>query len=103
MNDVRQLADPLVGIKLQLTLVTLAFFLFVAFQSFQLMRERTNLTELWNSQEPTIQEGFKLRRQLDTLASGTAKLAADGNATAATIIDDLRRQGITVRAPAPQH
>jgi hypothetical protein len=103
MNDLRPLPDPLAGIKLQLTLVTLAFFLFVAFQSFQLMRERTNLIEVWNSQEPTIQEGLKLRRQLDALAGGTAKLAGDGDTAAATIIDDLRRQGITVRPPAQGH
>jgi len=91
------------GTKIQLALVTLALFVMVAFQSVQLIRERGNLAELRTNQEPTIQEGFKLRKQLDTLANETARLAADGDAGASAIIDDLRRQGITVKPPADGH
>jgi hypothetical protein len=86
--------------KLQLTLLTLALFLMVAFQCVQLIRERASLAELRTTQEPTIQEGLKLRKQLDTLASRTAQLAADGDTGASAIIDDFRRQGITLRPPA---
>ncbi len=89
--------------RLQLALLTVALFVMVAFQSVQLIRERSNLAELWTNQEPTIQEGLKLRRQLDALAGETARLAADGDAGAGTIIDDLRRQGITVKPPAASH
>jgi hypothetical protein len=88
------------GSRLQLGLVTLALFLLVVFQTIQLVRDRTRLAEATVAQEPTMQEAQKLRRQLDTLASGTARLAADGNANAAAIIEDLRRQGIAFRPPA---
>jgi hypothetical protein len=88
------------GSRLQLTLVTLALFLMVAFQCVQLIRERASLAELWTTQEPTIQEGLRLRKQLDTLASETAQLAAGGDTGASAIIDDFRRQGITLRPPA---
>ena len=85
---------------MQLALVILALVLLAGFQTVQLIRERSSLDELSAAQEPTVQEGLKLRRQLDTLAGKTAQLAAEGNASAAAIIADLRRQGITVRAPS---
>ncbi len=88
------------GTKVQLALVTLALFLMVAFQSVQLIRERGNLAELQANQEPTIQEGLRLRKQLDTLANETAQLAAGGDTGASAIIEELRRQGITVKPPA---
>jgi hypothetical protein len=86
--------------RLQLTLLTLALFVMVVFQTVQLVRERTTLAEVWTNQEPTIQEGIRLRRQLDALATETARLAADGDAGASSIIGDLRRQGITVKPPS---
>jgi hypothetical protein len=89
--------------KIQLTLVTLAVFVMVAFQSVQLIRERGNLGDVLTNQEPTIQEGIKLRKQLDTLANETARLAAAGDAGASAIIEELRRQGITVKPPANGH
>jgi len=86
--------------RLQLALLTLALFVMVVFQTVQLIRERSTLGEVWANQEPTIQEGVRLRRQLDALATETSRLAADGDAGASTIIDDLRRQGITIKPPA---
>jgi hypothetical protein len=89
--------------KIQLALVTLALFVMVAFQSVQLIRERSNLGDVRANQEPTIQEGVKLRKQLETLANETARLAAAGDAGATAIIEELRRQGITVKPPADGH
>jgi len=86
--------------RLQLALLTLALFVMVVFQTVQLVRERSTLAEVWANQEPTIQEGVRLRRQLDALATETARLAADGDVGASAIIDDLRRQGITIKPPA---
>jgi hypothetical protein len=91
------------GSKIQLALVTLALFVMVAFQSVQLIRERSNLGDVRSNQEPTIQEGIKLRKQLETLANDTARLAAAGDAGASTIIEELRRQGITVKPTADGH
>ncbi len=99
-DDQQRPAEQRDWVKAQLALVTLSLFLLITFQSIQLIRDRASLSELATAQEPTIQEGIKLRRQLDTLAGKTAQLAAEGDASAGAIISDLRRQGITVRAPA---
>lgn len=89
-HDFRRLQIPL-------GLVVLGFFIMVAFQSVQLVRERGHIIDTRAAQEPIVQEGMKLRQQLDSLASKTAQLADSGNAHAKAIIDDLRRQGITVK------
>jgi hypothetical protein len=83
----------------QLTLISVAFFLMVGFQTFALIRDRITLTNVRVTQEPTIQQSLKVRQQLDALAKGVARLADAGNANAKNIIDDLRRQGITVNNP----
>ena len=89
--------------RVQLALVTLALFVMVAFQTVQLIRERGNLADALATQEPAIQQGLKLRKQLDTLATETARLAAAGDAGASAIIEELRREGITVKPPADAH
>ena len=38
------------------------------------------------------------RASLDALAVGTARLAADGNASARAVIEELRKRGVTVNA-----
>lgn len=96
-------ARQLDGTKIHLTLVTLALFVMVAFQTVQLFRERDNLDQLRTNRESTILEGRKLRKQLDTLATETARLAAAGDTAASAIIEDLRREGITVKPPADAH
>jgi hypothetical protein len=93
--------DPAMGesrrLQIPLALVVLGFFIMVAFQAVQLFREYGHTGEIRAAQEPTIQEGTKLRQQLDSLASKTAQLADAGNANAKAIIDELKRQGITVK------
>jgi hypothetical protein len=39
----------------------------------------------------------KLRQQLDSLAARTAQLAESDNAGAKAVIDEMRRQGITIK------
>jgi hypothetical protein len=83
---------------LPLGLLVLGFVLMVGFQTVQLIRERGNLFELQLAQEPTVQEGAKLRQQLDSLAKKTAALADAGNISAKAVIEEMRRQGITIKA-----
>jgi regulatory protein YycI of two-component signal transduction system YycFG len=80
-------------------LLTIAVFLMVAFQTYQLVREKKTLTETRSNQEQPVQEGIKLRRQLDAVAGGLAKLAEEGDAGAKQIVEGLRRQGINVKVP----
>jgi hypothetical protein len=84
-------------LSIPLGLLILGFVLMVGFQTVQLIRERGNLFEIQLAQEPTIQEGAKLRQQLDSLAKKTAALADAGNAGAKTVIEEMRRQGITIK------
>src|SRR5260221_13898252 len=88
-------------LQIPLALVVLGFVLMVGFQTVQLVRERGNLFEVQLAQEPTVQEGTKLRQQLDSLAARTAQLAETGNAGAKGVIDEMRRQGITIKGNCP--
>ena len=46
-----------------------------------------------------MQEAVKLRQQLETLAGQTVKLAADGDEGAKTVVDQMKRQGVTLNPP----
>ena len=84
-------------LHIPLALVILAFFGMVTFQAVQLVRERGHLADLKLAQEPSVQEGTKLRQQLESLGAKTAQLAESGNANAKAIVDDFRRQGVTLK------
>jgi hypothetical protein len=87
-------------VYLPVVLLATAFFLMVGFQTSQLIREHDNLVTMRASQEATLQQAVKLRQQLDTLVGKTAQLADEGDPGARSIVDDLRRQGITIKPPA---
>jgi len=57
------------------------------------------LSDLRRSQEPTIQEAIKVRQQLDSLARKTAQLAADGDEGAKSVVDQMKRQGVSLNPP----
>jgi hypothetical protein len=84
-------------LQIPLALLALGFVLLVSFQTVQLIRERGNLFEIQLAQEPTVQEGTKLRQQLDSIANRTAALADGGHAGAKAVIEEMRRQGITIK------
>jgi len=46
-----------------------------------------------------VQEAVKLRQQLETLVGQTAKLAADGDEGAKTVVDQMKQQGVTRNPP----
>jgi hypothetical protein len=48
-------------------------------------------------------EVAKVNAQLDTLATETARLAAAGNSDARAVVDEMQRQGVTLRPPAEGH
>ena len=87
-------------VSLPLILVVLSLFLLLAFQTYQAIRDRNALSNLRASQEQTVQESMKLRHQLETLAGDTAQLAADGDASAQAIVDQMKKQGIALNPPA---
>lgn len=83
----------------------LAMLIWAGFQTSQLVRERGNLKQVYASQETPLQTAQKMRTQMDVIASGTAKLAGQGNASAKVMMQALAARGITIdidaHTPAP--
>ena len=82
-----------------LVLLVLSALLTGTFRSIELVEERRRLTELRETQESAVRAAATVRRQFGTLAAGITALAAAGDDSAKTILDDMRRQGIL---PAPK-
>jgi len=87
------------GLRLPVILIVVALFVLMAFQTGQTIHDRGALSDLRRSQEATVQEAIKLRQQLETLASKTAQLAADGDEGAKTVVDQMKRQGVALSPP----
>ena len=80
-------------------LVVVGLFVLMVFETGQAVHDRGGLSDLRHSQEPTVQEAIKLRQQLDSLAGKTAQLAADGDEGAKIVVDQMKRQGISLNPP----
>jgi uncharacterized protein HemX len=80
-------------------LLALAFVLWLAFQAVQLVREQQQLNVATANLQAQAQVATKLRAALDALATSTATLAADGNANARVIVEELRKRGVTISSP----
>jgi hypothetical protein len=87
------------GWWLPVILVIASFFVLIAFETGYAIHDREALADQRRSQEPIVQEGIKLRRQLETLAGKTAQLAADGDEGAKNVLDQMKRQGVTLTSP----
>ena len=87
------------GMRLPVILVVVALFVLMAFETGQTIHDRGALSDLRRSQEPTVQEGIKLRQQLETLASKTAQLAAEGDEGAKAVVDQMKGQGVSLNPP----
>lgn len=86
--------------NLALTLVVFSWCAWMVFQTVQLVRERNHLTQLKSNQESALQEATKVRAQIDAIAADTAKLAAEGNASAQRIVAEFKKRGLKVGADA---
>jgi hypothetical protein len=87
------------GLSLPLILVVLSFFVLMVFETGQTIHDRGALADLRRAQEPSVQQAIKLRKQLQTLAGKTAELAAAGDVGAKSIVDQMKRQGVTLSVP----
>ena len=86
---------------LPVVIVVTSFFVLMAFETGYAIHDRDGLAEQARLQEPAVQEAIKLRQRLEGLASKTAQFAADGDEGAKTVVDQMKRQGITLSAPKP--
>jgi hypothetical protein len=82
-----------------LVTVIVAFFLTVAFQTFQLIREHSNLESAQTGQQTSLEQSVQMRQETEGLAGDVAALADKGNANAKQIVEGMRQQGIALRTP----
>jgi len=87
------------GWWLPIVIVVASFFVLMAFETGYTIHDRDALEEQQRLQEPAVQEAIKLRQKLEGLAGKTAQLAADGDEGAKAIVDQMRRQGISMTPP----
>ena len=78
----------------------LALLGWLGFQTYGLFSERESLTAAHTAQQQTVDNAGKLRASLDALAADTQRIADAGNPSARLLIDELRKRGITINAPA---
>jgi hypothetical protein len=97
----REQGSAIGDLWLPVVLVVVSLFVLMAFETGQAIHDRGALEDLRRSQEPTVQEAIRLRQQLELLAGKTAQLAAEGDEGAKTVVDQMRRQGVTLN-PAKQ-
>lgn len=83
-----------------LLLLAVGLFLIAALQTYALAQNGSRLGAVHTAQANQIEQAVKIRSQLDAIAGKTAKLAAQGNKNAQAIVDDLKKQGITIK-PSP--
>jgi hypothetical protein len=87
------------GWWLPVSLIAVSFFGLMTFETGYAIHDRGALSDQRRSQESSVQEAIKLRQQLETLAGKTAQLAADGDESAKTVVDQMKRQGIALTPP----
>ena len=91
--------SPPGGWWLPVVIVAVSFFVLMAFETAYTIHDRDALAEQQRLQEPAVQEAIKLRQKLEALAGKTAQLAADGDEGAKAVVDQMKRQGITMSPP----
>ena len=89
------------SLMLPVALAVVSLFLWTGFQAVYLVRERGALHAARANLETPYQESVKLRAQIESIARKTADLAAQGNQGAQTIVEELRKRGITIKANPP--
>ena len=82
---------------LPLGIVILALLVWSVSVTWTLASDNARLQQARANQEQMVQNSQKLRGSLDTLATETAKLAAQGNPGAKLLIDELAKRGITIK------
>ena len=73
----------------------------LGFQTFQLMNDRSAILGAHAAQQQTVDNASRLRASLDALAADTQRLAETGNVNARTLVEELRKRGVTINPNAP--
>lgn len=84
--------------RFPLILTIVSLLVWFGFQTVQLVVERGNLSLVKGNLEAPMQESQKVRAQLEALINKTSELAKQGNANAKTVIEELEKRGIPIKA-----
>ena len=90
------------GSSWPLLLMMVSVLIWFAFQTLQLVVERSNLTAVKANFESAMQESQKMQSQLQSLVSKTLELANQGNPAAKAAVLELEKRGIPIKGAAPQ-
>ncbi|NND54662.1 MAG: hypothetical protein HKN56_06800 [Gammaproteobacteria bacterium] len=82
-----------------LLLVVFSLLFIAVGQLIHILQEKDNLARLKSGQEKPLQESRNVREQFDSVTTGMARLAAQGNPHAALLLEELRKQGVTINLP----
>jgi hypothetical protein len=88
-------------LMIPISLLSLTVFLFLSFQTMQVLRDRDALNVAKGQQEQPYQDSLKLKAQLNALLIGTQKLTDEGNKSTKVITDKLKNLGIEIKTPPP--
>jgi len=88
------------GPFLPLALMIVTVLVWTGFEAVQLRTQRNVLNDAKANQQPLIEQAQRIRSQLDSIAGQTAKLAEKGNPNASLIVEELRKNGITINPSA---
>ena len=83
-----------------LLILLLALASWAAFQWINLSNEAQALEVARAVQDAQFQQAQRVRQALDTLATETRKLAEAGNSNARQVLEELRKRGVAINAPA---
>ena len=84
---------------LPLGLVVAALLLLAIYQTVGLVRDHYALVQVHAAQQSPVEQTQKVRATLQTIATRTAQLAANGDAAARDVLDVMHSQGVTVSLP----
>ncbi len=87
------------SLTIPVALLAVAFLAAIGFQTVQLLRDRSNLANVFAGQENAVEQTVRLRNSVDAFAGDTAKLAQAGDPQAKQVVDTLRSQNIAIRPP----
>ncbi len=82
------------SLLLPMAIMSFTMALFFAFQTTQVMRDRSYLTQTLSQLETPFAESQKLNAQFGGLVVGTRQLAEQGNTTAKEIVARLKQIGV---------
>ena len=80
--------------SLPFILTLTALLIYFAFQTLQLLNERSNLAMVKSNQDGAIQEAQKVQAQFKTLVGKTSELADQGHAGAKMVMEELFKRGV---------